>query len=213
MLFDHLISILSAVDKHDLPGEEAQYLLSPLGRVGKAEAMKSAANVRQSAVLLNFHPIQGEAFLSLIKRNEYPGVHSGQLSFPGGKMENDDRDLMHTALRETEEELGVDPSAFSVIGELTELFIPPSSFLVQPFLSYSKDRPDFNPDSREVQEHLEIPMDIFLEEENIVDRVVTSSFRNMRIKTKAIKYNEHIIWGATAMMISELRVILNQNEA
>lgn len=212
MNFDSLISCLQKEDFNSLPGEEAQFELSPLGRPNKAKALKAAKDIKESAVLLHLFPIEGKSYLSLILRNTYPGVHSGQIGFPGGKKEEKDADFLETALRETEEELGLKRSNLETVGHLSDLFIPPSNFLVQPFIAFSSSTPNFKPDPREVQKHISFPVEHLMDDKNTFETSVLTSFKNMKIQTKAIAFEEHIIWGATAMMLSEFKALLNRNE-
>ncbi len=211
MEFEKLIEVLDPRRSYSLPGEAAQFKLSPLGRATKEKALAKATQVRESAVLILFYPHLGESYVSMIRRNDYRGVHSGQISFPGGKVEDHDEDHLATAYRETEEEIGVARKELKQLGELSELFIPPSNFLVKPYMAYSEKRPDYRPDPREVQEILEVPLSHLIETKNIVETTVVSGYRNMRIKTKGIQFNEHLIWGATAMMISELNELIKEN--
>lgn len=211
MEFEKLIEVLNPEKTFSLPGEEAQFKLSPLGRATKEKALKQATQIRKSAVLILFYPHEGDTYISMIRRNDYRGIHSGQISFPGGKVEDHDEDHMATAYRETEEEIGVSKKELNHLGELTDLFIPPSNFLVKPYMAYSEKRPVYDPDPREVQEVLEVPLSHLMEPKNVVETTVISGYRNMRIKTRGIQFNDHLIWGATAMMISELNVLIKEN--
>lgn len=208
MEFDILLKKLIASKSQALPGEKAQLLLSPMGRAPKDLAIRQADKIRHSAVLVFIYPKNEHAHISLIKRNVYAGVHSAQVSFPGGKKEATDTSFLHTALREAEEEIGLNPNDIRVVKALSELFIPPSQFLVKPFLSYSEMRPRFEIDPREVQALIEFPVATLLNEASLVDTLVESTYLNSKIKTKAFQYEEHLVWGATAMILSELKEML-----
>jgi 8-oxo-dGTP pyrophosphatase MutT (NUDIX family) len=123
--FSSFISSLKHQFELDLPGEQAQYKMAPLGRPPKELAVYFAKKVKQSAVLILLYPDDGEIKTVLMERNSYNGVHSKQISFPGGKTEPEDSSFAVTALREFEEEVGVARSEITIVGELTELFIPP----------------------------------------------------------------------------------------
>ena len=107
--------------------------------------------------LILFYPHQGEVFLPLILRPTYDGVHSGQMAFPGGRYELTDEDLIRTAKREAQEEIGLRLNDVRVLGVLSELFIPPSNFFVLPVVATLPYRPDFFPDPREVEKVIEVP--------------------------------------------------------
>src|SRR5690606_34915901 len=139
---------------------------------------------RQGAVLALLYPKNGELYTVLILRNIYEGTHSGQVSFPGGKREVEDKSLWHTALREANEEVGIMVENVKLIGELTKVYIPPSRFLVTPFLAYTHEAPDFKRDRIEVQRIIETPVSIFLDSETICERMLFVSSMNKEIPVK-----------------------------
>jgi len=189
--------------KGELPGVEAQFKLVPPGRAKPDfELIKKEKNPRRAGVLALFFPVKEEPHLVLMKRNEYPGVHSGQISLPGGQWEPHDPDLVATALRETHEEIGVSQDLIEVIGVLSEVYIPPSNFLVQPVIGLASRRPNFVPEQSEVQHLLEIPFRAFLDTNNLKTTEVNA--RGNRYVVPAYTIDNEIIWGATAMMIAEL---------
>lgn len=208
MIFDEYLDRIQEALKFELPGHRAHAELAPLGRKSVEEAMAEADNPRMSAVLAVAYPVGGETYFCFIQRRDYKGVHSGQIAFPGGKKEEDDPDLVHTAIRETEEEVGLELGPENLLGELSPLYIPPSNFYVQPYLAHVTERPDFVPDPMEVQDILEISLRDLLDEDNLVDADVEVGGTSFRIRTKAFQIEEHIIWGATAMMVAELRYML-----
>ncbi|MFB6306378.1 MAG: CoA pyrophosphatase, partial [Flavobacteriales bacterium] len=133
-----------------LRGDEAHLAMSSY-----KEKEKSRENVKKdaktSAVLLLLFPTENHSLETVfIQRPEYDGVHSGQISFPGGGREIHDKNLKETSLRETREEIGVLDNEVSIIGNLSDLYIPPSNYLVTPFVGYTDKAPNFNPDSNEV---------------------------------------------------------------
>lgn len=196
---EHLAQAL----RRDLPGIEAQFRLVPPGRPKpNLEEIKQSKNPRKAGVLALLYPIEDKPHLVLMKRHEYPGVHSGQISFPGGQWEPHDADLFATALRETQEEIGVAHGYVKVIGGLSEIYIPPSNFLVQPVVGIANTRPEFVPEEKEVQRILEIPFREFLNPANL--RVTNVKARGFTMRVPAYAVENEIIWGATAMMIAEL---------
>jgi 8-oxo-dGTP pyrophosphatase MutT (NUDIX family) len=136
--------------------------------------------------------------------------HSGQVSFPGGKVEKADRDLAHTALREAEEELGVPQTTVSILGKMTDLYIPVSNFLVHPFIGFTPNKPSFQLQHSEVQQIVEAPLAILL---NKANRKTTNLTLPNNVTLKEVPYfdvNGNIVWGATAMMLSEFTAIVKQ---
>jgi 8-oxo-dGTP pyrophosphatase MutT (NUDIX family) len=186
-----------------LPGLPSQLKMAGLRRSMKDGGVIIPDDAKKSAVLALFYPVNGKIYMVLIKRTEYPGVHSGQISFPGGGWEKDDKDLVDTALRETEEEIGVSRHSVTAIGKLTELFIPPSNFLVTPVVGYISERPDFRPDPDEVDRILEIPLEELLDSSNIHEKEITI-FPAVTLKVPCFYIDENVIWGATAMILNEL---------
>jgi 8-oxo-dGTP pyrophosphatase MutT (NUDIX family) len=186
-----------------LPGLSAQLKMAPAGREGLDIEQLDKANVKHAAVLALFTEIEQEAHLVLTKRVSYPGVHSGQMSFPGGKKEQQDENYMQTALRETEEEIGVHANNVEVAGELSPLYIPPSNFYVQPFIGFLNNHQSFKAQELEVEKIHLIPFYEVLQAEN-------QSFQDFNrngqiVQVPVFKLDNQIVWGATAMMISELK--------
>jgi|TARA_B110000503_G_C7113298_1_gene399173 8-oxo-dGTP pyrophosphatase MutT (NUDIX family) len=157
-------------------------------------------NPRKSAVLVHLYVHLGQLHLSYIERPEYDGVHSKQISFPGGKAELQDQSLMHTAVREAKEEVNIDPEKLDILGTLSEIYIPPSNFLVQPYVSFHHQRPNFIPDPREVWEIIEFPI------HNLIDQELTKHelLRDGKaLIVNGYQLNGKVMWGATAMITKE----------
>ncbi len=163
---------------------------------------------REAAVTMLFYPKNKETHLVLIVRNSYKGVHSAQIAFPGGKFETDDADFSATALRETEEEIGVSRNKIEIIKAFSSVFIPPSNFMVYPFLGICKEEIDFIPDAIEVAAIIELPLKVFRDDSILTVENLSTSYGSF-IEVPAFKIDGHIVWGATAMMLSELRDVLN----
>jgi len=166
---------------------------------------KYAKTAKQAAVLCLLYPKNDALNFALIKRVSYAGVHSNQIGFPGGKLEEGENALQ-AALRETEEEIGVLVKENSVLGALTELYIPPSNFMVYPYVAYIENPPLFTLDKKEVAYLLEVPLNDLLDFSNIKRKEMQLSYGTFNNPYFDLK-NE-IVWGATAMMLSELREIL-----
>jgi len=208
MDFQDFLSRISKIEAETLLAEAAHRKMSPPERMAVIESIDmETINPRKSAVMMLFYPKDSETHLVLIVRNSYPGVHSSQIAFPGGKVEEDDLSIEHAALRETHEEIGVSPDKISVVRAFSQVYIPPSNYMVYPFLGYSHEELVFNPDPSEVAGIIEFSLREFLDERNIVTREMATSYSEA-IMVPTFKINEHYVWGATAMMLSELKEIL-----
>jgi 8-oxo-dGTP pyrophosphatase MutT (NUDIX family) len=198
---------------HQLPGEEAHLNMSPLGRKKSSEAKKEASKMIPSGVALILHfNSDNQLNLTFIQRQVYDGKHSGQIGFPGGKFESTDLDLKNTAIRETQEEIGLNLEEVHYIGKLTDVFIPVTTFHIEPHLFLYTETPEFIKDEREVAEIFNVPLSHLLEESNI--RISDQILQN-GIKVKNIPYfafQDKQIWGATALMINELRHIFLRDD-
>ncbi len=210
MDFQEFLEYVPKIMDATLPAKEAHYKMAPLERIENMEKLElQSKNPKIAAVMMLFYPKNGRTHLVLIVRNSYEGVHSAQIAFPGGKFEPKDRTYEITALRETFEEIGVQPDSIEILRQFTHLYIPPSDFLVYPFLGICKEEILFIPDSSEVAAIIELPLSIFLGEEVIVSVPISTSYAN-DIMVPAFKISEHIVWGATAMMLSELKEVLKK---
>jgi 8-oxo-dGTP pyrophosphatase MutT (NUDIX family) len=205
MLFSEFTKYIPKILNQPLPAVNAHLKMAPLERQKTLLAEDYGQfNPRKSAVMMLFYPKNEQAHLMLIKRNTYAGIHSAQISFPGGKAEAYDEDLAATALRETQEEIGALPTEIDVIMPFTEIYIPPSNFLVAPFLGFSLTEPVFNPNPDEVAALIELPLDVFLDDSIVITTPMETSYRK-NIMVPAFKIEDHIVWGATAMILSELK--------
>jgi 8-oxo-dGTP pyrophosphatase MutT (NUDIX family) len=193
-----------------LPGQEAQLLMVPGERKFLRKNYPEHRNPKKSAVLILLFPFQEGISTILIERAVYVGVHSGQIAFPGGKAEETDPDLQYTALRETYEEIGVPMEAVEIIGNLTDVYINPSNYLVTPYIGYLPHAPDFSINEREVQKIISV--DIL-----DTDKVVRSTKKithsdGLQIQTPFYSIDGFTIWGATAMMMSELIAVTERTK-
>lgn len=194
-----------------LPGNTAHERM--LARV-KEMPFEIPENARPSAVLSLLFPHNNDLNLLLIKRTEDGHAHSGQISFPGGRQDPTDANLRATALREAQEEVGIMSSDITILGQLTRLYIPVSNFLVYPFVAFSEKRPEYNLSKDEVARVIEVPFREFLtEKRKTVARVTSPADRSFVRKVNAYQLEDgSVIWGATAMILSELEVIIAEGK-
>ena len=212
MLFSTFLESVVKIKHLELSGEDSHAKMSPPYRLDLAEKMKAKSKTaRQAGVMALFYPnTKDETTLVLILRNTYKGVHSAQVGFPGGKYEDDDNnDLMLTAIRETEEEIGVAKEDFEVLKRMSPIYIPPSNFMVHPFISISEKSLIFSKQDEEVDAIIEVKLRDFLCDTNVLTARVPTSF-NVEADVPAFKLNGHIVWGATAMMLGEIKDLLKQ---
>lgn len=189
-----------------LPGLAAHRRLVPPER--RPDLGKVFPNERRvAAVLALLYPMNDRVCCALIRRPSYPGVHGGQIAFPGGQVESEDSDLLHTALREAWEEVGIQAEKVQRPTELTRLYIPPSRYEVVPFLGLSDRRPDFILQTSEVDELIELPLEELMQP-NVYGEVSVHTTRGL-LNVPAYQWRDEIIWGATAMIVAEISDLLN----
>jgi 8-oxo-dGTP pyrophosphatase MutT (NUDIX family) len=191
----------------ELGGLNAQFKLAPKLRL-KYDADKiKAKNPRRAAVLALFYCNKhNETCILLTQRASYKGTHSAQVSFPGGKIDEKDENLQKTALRETFEEVGIIESSINVIRELTNVYIPPSNFLATPFIGFVNQKPNFTL-NYEVDKIIEVLVSDLLNEINISSVNMNTSYMK-NVEVPCFKLNDYVVWGATAMMLSEIKELL-----
>jgi 8-oxo-dGTP pyrophosphatase MutT (NUDIX family) len=197
--------------RHDLlaplPGSIAQYQMAPQPRSGRLPYDQAPDTARRSGVLILFYPQedaqgQEEIYLPLILRPTYDGVHSGQIGLPGGRWEDTDVDIVATALRETHEEIGVHAEHIEVLGQLSPLYVFASNNLVYPTVGWIDHRPTFEPDPYEVALLLEFSLRDLLDPGNL--RSEQWQLRDRAAQVPFYYIQKQTIWGATAMILSEL---------
>lgn len=210
MEFSTFLKYVPKIAKEMLPATMAHAKMIPPERLELLNNQDySDFNPRKAAVLMLIYPKNNQSHLALIVRNSYPGIHSSQIAFPGGKVEEYDESLEKTALRETHEEIGVSPDNVQVIRSFTEVYIPPSNFLVSPFLGYSSTEILFQLAPDEVAGIIELPIASFLDDSMITNISMSTSYAN-NIQVPAFQIKEHLVWGATAMMMNELKELLKK---
>lgn len=180
--------------------------MAPPHRSGMDGAVSSIPLARQSAVLIYLFPQQADWNIVLMKRPEYDGAHGGQVSIPGGRLERSENHRQ-AALREFSEETGVPVDSKRLLGQLSDLFIPASNFLVRPFVAYAGERPAYAPDPVEVEKIIELPISSLLHDGSVKrGRVYLSS--GVAVEAPFFGVQGHAVWGATAMILSEFKALL-----
>lgn len=211
MEFNRFKTSLSKLKNLELPGEEIQLKMAPMERLAEMKRLAiNKANAHKAGVMVLFYPsLDDRTRFVLILRKTYRGVHSGQVGFPGGRYEPEDIDLLKTALRETEEEVGVPQSSITVIKQLTQMYIPPSNFLVHPYMGFTEVNPTFVLQPDEVEDIIEVDVNHFLDDSIIISKKITTSYA-VDIDVPAFQINGHVVWGATAMILSEVRHLIDR---
>jgi len=208
MTFETFKSLIPKIQKMLVPGESSHFIMAP--EIRKQELYKikiEEMNPRNAAVLMLFYPREELTYLALILRPTYEGVHSGQVALPGGKVEEFDKNYESAALRETWEEIGVKSDLVDVLKQFTKVYIPPSNFWVHPFMGWAKTKPDFVRQEEEVAEVIEVPIAQLLDESKVISKKLSTSYAE-NIEVPSFELNGYVVWGATAMMLSELKMFL-----
>ncbi len=208
-MFEKFIDSLKTALTNPLPGEKAQLMMGSGIRMKELRYMPMNDSTKKSGVMILLYPYRTSVCSALILRTKSKSKHSGQVALPGGKYENTDNNLIQTALRETNEEIGVDWKSIHIIGQLTALYIPPSNFVVYPSVGYTESKPSFVPDKREVSEIIEYKLSELLKPEN----VKTKEFKvrdEVPFTAPYYDINGNVVWGATAMILSEFKEIVKE---
>ncbi len=211
MDFKNFAEQIPKIKNLPLPGRQAHYKLAPEIRIRELEAGRILKkNPRKAGVMALFYPdAASQTRLLFIMRNSYNGIHSRQVAFPGGKQEKGDPSILATALRETREEVGVITKQVEVVRGVSEVYIPPSNFEVQPFVGlYHKPSP-FVLQEEEVEHLIEVPLAQVLDDEFLTSQILSTSYAQ-NIEVPAFQLEGYTVWGATAMMLNEIRELIKQ---
>lgn len=211
MKFDEFLQSVSKIENIPLPAESSQFKMSPPFREKLQEQQRDAIkNAKCAGVVALFYPdIHANTKLVLILRKTYKGVHSAQVGFPGGKLETTDLSIKHAAIRETWEEVGVPENHIEILRAMTKVYIPPSNFFVHPFIGVTRNTPNFIKQDEEVEDIIEVSLQDFISDVNVVTETVSTSY-SVQVAVPAFQLNNHIVWGATAMMLSEIKDLLKE---
>ena len=209
MNFDKVTDFLEKRLEKDLPGHSAHELMKPRMANGSNFSIKHPVKPKEGGVLILFFENEGVVKFPLIQRPTYEGIHSGQIALPGGKEEENDADLKATALREAYEEIGVNPDKVRIIGSLSKFLVIVSNYYVLPVIGVVDETPKFIPDEREVDGI------IYPSLSSLID---PSSTKEKRMLVRGgvdmicpyFDLESTVVWGATAMMLSELVVLFRE---
>ena len=208
MHFTDFKNYILKINDYKLPGHNYLLIIAPPSRIKHLKTNLIPENSKTASVLMLFYPdINNETRLVLMLRNTYKGVHSNQISLPGGKVDRLDKSLKDTALRETHEEIGLHKDDIDIVGDLSSVYIPPSNFNVYPFIGYINTTPIFRPDPKEVSLILKPKLDYVLNMD-IVDSLVEVNGSTQKVPSYII--DNHILWGATAIMVHEFVLLFKQ---
>mgnify|MGYP000679577093 CR=1 FL=1 len=209
MILSELSLLLEKLKSLDLPGATAHKEVAPDNRLSLSDTEINTRNPRLAAVVaLLYHSDKGPNII-LTKRKPYNGVHSSQISFPGGKKEQFDVNFWSCAKRECHEEIGVLVPDNKLIRPLSPIYIPPSNFYVHPFIACLDEKPIYLLDDKEVDYIIDFPLASLLDNETL-QMVKIKTHQGMQLNVKAYVHNNEIIWGATAIILSELKFLINE---
>ena len=204
MDFQRFITQLKIAINKDLPGEESHQKMRVIYDQS-IELPFSKINSTQAAVLILLYLADNEIYFFLTKRTDELKHHKGQISLPGGTQEGNEK-LIDTALRETQEEIGINKTSISIIGTITPLFVPVTGFMIYPFIGYSLNKLDPKPDPVEVAAIFSVNISDLLNKENRT--IEQRSIGGYDVQVPYFKLNDYQVWGATSMILSEFRDLI-----
>lgn len=207
MDFTQFIDKLETRLQQPLPAHEVQEKMAPPFRAPFIQTLHNLDKAKKGGVLLGLYPFKNSIYLVLMQRTIDGSPHSGQISFPGGKWEEEDQNIQQTAIREAEEEVGVDSTQANIVGSLTDLYIPVSNFHVFPAIATLPTRPNFVLDPKEVAGIIEVSIPYLLDKSIIKKKQIKTSL-GYTINAPYYDIHGHTVWGATAMMMSEFLAIV-----
>jgi len=212
MNFDELTGFLEKRVQKPMPGDVAHQRMKPKLADGSLLRLRHSTPPQKSGVLILLYEDEGGVRFPLIQRPNYKGIHSGQMALPGGRYEKEDLDQFHTALREAEEEIGVEKEKVAIIGGLSEFYVAASNYMVLPVIAKIDHKPAFVPEPREVDEIVTPPVNHLIDPSRLKEKEMT--VRNgLRIICPYFDLEGRTVWGATAMMLSEFVAILKEYPA
>ena len=214
-----MLTLLSELFQRELPGELAHQEFLPMRGSSKAAIANGAPHKKAAVAIVLFINQSGKLATIVTQRQVYEGNHSGQISFPGGKYEEQDRALVQTAIRECKEEIGIDCGSFIHLGELSQVYIPVSEFLIHPHVFFSNNKVfEYQPNEREVALIQELDLhELFHPSSRSLEDVFISQHQQLK-NIPHFNQGNMKIWGATALLLNELKwlvyeeLIKNGNE-
>tara|TARA_B100000900_G_scaffold23693_1_gene18462 strand:+ start:419 stop:1048 length:630 start_codon:yes stop_codon:yes gene_type:complete len=207
LIYRDIINKVFESFQNPLPGEKAHLELAPYRKNVKFNFEQNKPKIASTLLLL--YPKENNVYFCLIERPEYQGTHSNQISFPGGKNEEGET-IKQTAIRETYEEIGVDPISINIIGEMTQVYVPPSNYLIHPFVGYLDLEPSFKADKREVKKIIEVNIEDLFSDEIIKSKKMTFNRKagDFTLEVPYLDLNNEVVWGATSVILNEFRKML-----
>ncbi len=204
------INKLKIAIRKGLPGTKVQWMMAGSDRLLKDFPKVPGPDARIAGVLILLWPENGSIHTVFMQRPDYVGFHGGQISFPGGKQESSDENIIRTAFREANEEAGINTELIEVAGLLTPLFIPVSNTIVTAVVGCTMGRPEFRPDPQEVDHLIIADLQKFPDPGMIQTKPMELRGENYNIRY--FGYEEYVIWGATAMILNELIEIFRRDQ-
>ncbi len=204
---ESLLRSLPSLLKAEKPGLSAQLQLSPKPSTSTLTFQDVWPSCLKAAVLLLLYLKHQEPYLVFIRRSSLGNHHQNQISFPGGQI-NEVESVEEAAIRETQEEIGLNVADIFVAGQLTPLYVQTSNYCIFPVVAIIREKPAFIPSSVEVAEVIEVPLAHLMEEQNLKKEFWT--LRGHQVLVPYYQYKEHKIWGATAMILAEFLEILTR---
>jgi 8-oxo-dGTP pyrophosphatase MutT (NUDIX family) len=206
--FKGFLNQLSKLKNLPLPGLESQLKMAAVERLEEMQAVALQNKLpKEASVMMLIYPKNDIPHFVLIERTQSKGKHSGQIAFPGGRKEKTDLDNSITALRETEEEIGISMEDQELIMPLTSIYIPPSNYMVYPYLAFAKAELQFKPQPSEVKSIIEIEVAELLNDQNLSRTTLSTSYMK-EVSVPCFYFGEVMVWGATAMMLHEIKEVL-----
>ena len=209
MDFELFLKNIPKIQNTPLPASESHLKMAPMERIIMLKLWDySQLNPKKAAVMALFYPKNNQTHLVLIQRTAH-GIHSSQIALPGGKQEEQDPNLAYTAVRETQEEIGIEAQKINMITPLSAIYVPPSNFLVHPYIGHLEQTPEFTLQADEVAQIIEVPLADFLSAPTTLHNIKASYSEFTSVP--AYTFHGNIVWGATAMILSELKDVLSES--
>jgi 8-oxo-dGTP pyrophosphatase MutT (NUDIX family) len=211
MQFNHFVEYIKTELAKELPGINAQFIMAPNDRKPDPNYLTQLKQYKNSAVMLLVYPEGDHIKMVLTVRQSTLGNHAGQISLPGGKVDDTDISLAQTAIRETYEEIGVKLGSHQLLGKLTPLHIPVTNYLVNPFVAFAENKPNFIINEQEVASIIDLDIEL-INNSLIKKRKKISIAAGYEIDAPYYTVGSHVIWGATAMILSEFSLLIDKWE-